>query len=85
MTNDIPMDQTETSALPVIDAATSVNELLRLYPVSAHVLNAFGIDTCCGGALTLTEAAADAQVPCEDVTHALAQAVAHARSRELGR
>jgi regulator of cell morphogenesis and NO signaling len=40
-----------------IDAGIIVNEMLRLYPATVSVLNAFGIDACCGGAASLAEAA----------------------------
>jgi regulator of cell morphogenesis and NO signaling len=40
-----------------IDAGITVNEMLRLYPGTVSVLNAFGIDACCGGAASLDEAA----------------------------
>jgi regulator of cell morphogenesis and NO signaling len=36
----------------------TVNDLLRNVPEAAAVLNRLGIDTCCGGSLTLAEAAA---------------------------
>lgn len=43
-----------------IDPAWSVHELLRLIPESAPSLHRMGIDTCCGGSLTIAEAAASA-------------------------
>ena len=39
-------------------ADLTVNELLREAPAAAAVLNRLGIDTCCGGSLSLAEAAA---------------------------
>ena len=74
MNNHIPL---------VIDTTMSIDELLALHPVTARVFNAFGIDTCCGGAATLAEATAHAGVPCDDVRHAIDQAIAHARAREV--
>ena len=44
---------------PVIDPQWSVNELLQRYPNSVRVLNALGVDTCCGGASSLVDAAAE--------------------------
>ena len=35
----------------------TVNEALAAAPEAAGVFNRLGIDTCCGGTLTLTEAA----------------------------
>ena len=40
-----------------IDAAWTVNELLHRHPDKVSVLHSFGIDACCGGALSLEEAA----------------------------
>ena len=64
------MDATMTT----IDLAWSVNELLRRVPRSVAVLNAFGVDTCCGGALTLEEAAIEANVPPTELLIALDRA-----------
>ena len=43
--------------------ALTVNDLLRQHPGAGAVLNQFGIDTCCGGSLSLAEAAASVKVP----------------------
>jgi regulator of cell morphogenesis and NO signaling len=40
-----------------IESAAIVNDVLRRYPSTVGVFNAFGIDACCGGALSLAEAA----------------------------
>ena len=45
-----------------IEPQWTVNELLRREPLSATVLNSFGVDTCCGGGDTLEEAAAAAGI-----------------------
>ena len=45
------------NAAPAIDAGWSINELLRRRPESVAVLNGHGIDTCCGGARSLADAA----------------------------
>jgi regulator of cell morphogenesis and NO signaling len=50
-------------AEPALDPATTVNHVLARWPGAARVLDAFGIDTCCGGGASLREAAADAGVP----------------------
>ena len=39
------------------DPALSVNELLRRHPAAASVLTAYGIDSCCGGGMALSDAA----------------------------
>lgn len=41
---------------------TTVNEVLELQPDAGAVLNDHGLDTCCGGSLTLAESCADAAV-----------------------
>lgn len=40
-----------------LDPMLSVNELVLRYPAALPVLTAAGIDTCCGGGLTLMAAA----------------------------
>jgi regulator of cell morphogenesis and NO signaling len=45
-----------------IDPEWSVNELLRRHPATASVLNEFGVDSCCGGASSLADAARDGQL-----------------------
>lgn len=42
----------------LIDPTMSVNSVLERYPVTLPVLNTLGVDTCCGGSLSLAEAAA---------------------------
>jgi iron-sulfur cluster repair protein YtfE (RIC family) len=41
-----------------------VNDVLRRYPASAPVLNAFAIDACCGGARSLRDAAREDGADC---------------------
>ena len=45
-----------------IDPAWSVNEVIVRYPESIAVLNAFGLDTCCGGAEPIGLAASEAGI-----------------------
>jgi iron-sulfur cluster repair protein YtfE (RIC family) len=45
-----------------IDPTLSVNEIVRRHPTSLSVLTARGINTCCGGALALSVAAANANL-----------------------
>jgi iron-sulfur cluster repair protein YtfE (RIC family) len=40
-----------------IDATMTVNEAVRLFPATVSVFAAAGIDSCCGGALPIAEAA----------------------------
>jgi len=36
---------------------TTVNELIRVFPATVAVFNAFGIDACCGGSVPVRDAA----------------------------
>jgi len=45
-----------------IESSWTINELLRREPLSAAALNAFGVDTCCGGGDTIDVAAAAAGI-----------------------
>jgi regulator of cell morphogenesis and NO signaling len=40
-----------------LNPAATVNEILVAYPSAVAVFNSFGIDACCGGDASLTEAA----------------------------
>jgi len=44
----------ETGAIPL---SLPVNDAIRLYPETIAIFNEFGIDTCCGGADPIVEAA----------------------------
>ncbi len=59
-----------------IDAGITVNEMLRVYPATVSVLNAFGIDACCGGAASLGEAARRDGVDLDELLRALAAVTA---------
>ncbi|HEX7004602.1 MAG TPA: DUF542 domain-containing protein [Trueperaceae bacterium] len=50
------------SPLDQITRETSVNRILELAPDAIVVLDEFGIDSCCGGSLSLGEAAQEATV-----------------------
>jgi iron-sulfur cluster repair protein YtfE (RIC family) len=39
------------------DGSMTVNDVMRWYPQTLSVFDAFGIDACCGGAASLDEAA----------------------------
>ncbi|MFL5581931.1 MAG: DUF542 domain-containing protein [Gemmatimonadaceae bacterium] len=56
----------------------SVNDTLVRWPGAVRALNAFGIDTCCGGAASLREAAAEAGVPLDTLLAAVAGAAGSA-------
>lgn len=40
-----------------LDCAQSVNDIISRHPETIAVFNRFGLDTCCGGSLSVTEAA----------------------------
>ncbi|HEX5076267.1 MAG TPA: DUF542 domain-containing protein [Gemmatimonadaceae bacterium] len=48
---------TDRAHASAIDAETTVNEVIRMYPESVSVFNEMGIDACCGGDASLAEAA----------------------------
>jgi regulator of cell morphogenesis and NO signaling len=58
-------------------ASLTVNEVMARWPATMPVLNALGIDTCCGGGDSLLEAADRAGVPLP----VLLAAVEHAAAR----
>ncbi len=49
----------------------TVNDVLLRFPGCASVFNAFGVDSCCGGAASLAAAAADVGVEAEALLSAL--------------
>jgi iron-sulfur cluster repair protein YtfE (RIC family) len=49
----------------------SVNDVLRRAPLAGAVFNRYGIDTCCGGALTLAQAAESVGLEPADLVTAL--------------
>ena len=63
-----------------IDPEWTINDLLACAPESAHVLNAFGVDTCCGGGATIAAAAAEAGITAAELTGAITAAVRHRSS-----
>jgi regulator of cell morphogenesis and NO signaling len=50
---------------------TTLNEAIRLHPESLAVFKEYGLDTCCGGAATLAEAAARHGAPLDELLRAL--------------
>jgi len=54
-----------------VTETTSVNEILRRYPKAVELLTELGLDTCCGGAEALEEAARKAERDPEEVIRAL--------------
>lgn len=62
-----------------IDASTTVNEVLRSWPAAAEVLNRYALDMCCGGSLTLSQAAAAAGADLPALIEELERVAASAR------
>lgn len=46
------------SGIELVQSTSIVNETLQLYPATTAVFNQFGIDACCGGAASISDAAA---------------------------
>lgn len=49
----------------------TVNDIIRLWPATVAVFNAWGIDACCGGAVPVREAAARDGADADALTHEL--------------
>ena len=49
----------------------TVNETVRRYPATIAVFNRYGIDTCCGGAMAIAEAAAQESIDADALRSAL--------------
>ena len=60
-----------SKALPPITAEQAVGTVARLYAGALDVMKEMGINHCCGGHLTLSEAAASAGVTLEALLEAL--------------
>lgn len=65
-------------SLPPITPDSFVNDTLQRYPETMPVFNSFGIDTCCGGAAAIEDAAYRDGVDPEALLAALREAVAAA-------
>ncbi len=61
--------QTRASDVPFEDV--TLNTLVVLYPAALPVLERFGLDTCCGGALPLRTAAEHHQLDLAELVRAL--------------
>jgi iron-sulfur cluster repair protein YtfE (RIC family) len=64
-------DQTRETDRTAADSSRTVEATVRAFPLAAEVLRALGIDTCCGGRLTLAEAAASAGISVSALLDAL--------------
>lgn len=64
-----------------IDPAITVNDVMACFPASIAVLNALGIDTCCGGMESLRDAATEAGVALPVLLAAIEHAVNEGKVR----
>ena len=60
-----------------INKASTVDELTLRYPDTIAVFNRFGIDSCCGGAVPLVDAARRDGADFDELLAALQAAVEH--------
>jgi regulator of cell morphogenesis and NO signaling len=60
---------------PAVAAEETVETAVKRSPRMLPVLRELGIDTCCGGGLTLAQAAASAGIPTERVLERLLRAL----------
>jgi regulator of cell morphogenesis and NO signaling len=58
-----------------VDAHETLNELVARAPAALPVLQRFGLDTCCGGSLTLAAAAQHHGLDAAELLAALAKAL----------
>ena len=56
----MPQNSAPGSAVPTM--SWTVNDVLLAHPATMSILNAFAVDLCCGGGLTVEAAARDAGV-----------------------
>lgn len=59
-----------------LDLSLTINELVARHPETIEVFNRFGFDTCCGGGVTVAEAAQRDGVDADLVVAELHQRVA---------
>lgn len=50
------MTPNQTQSLAAITESSTVNEVIKTFPVTLEIFTEFGLDTCCGGGLTLQAA-----------------------------
>jgi len=69
-----------TAIAETVTSASTVNETLSRFPETVKVFNEFAIDTCCGGAASIGEAAKRDGADAGELLSALAQAIAAQRN-----
>lgn len=63
------------NAPSAVDLTLTVNELMARHPETVAVFNQFGMDTCCGSGVVITDAAHRDGVNLEQLLEALAAAM----------
>jgi len=63
------------SGTSALNPASTVNALIAQHPSVLPVLNGYGIDTCCGGAESLEDAARTAGIPVDVLMAGVSAAV----------
>ena len=53
---------TDTTTQVQLDCSRTVNETVALHPATGVVFGSHGIDTCCGGGISVEEAARNAAI-----------------------
>jgi regulator of cell morphogenesis and NO signaling len=66
---------TANNPIAALDCGASVNAVLVEFPATLRVFNQFGVDTCCGSSLSVTQAARAAGVDAEALCAALHEAL----------
>jgi iron-sulfur cluster repair protein YtfE (RIC family) len=64
-----------------LNDAETLNQIVARYPQTLPVLQSFGLDTCCGGALSLRTAAEHHALDPEHLLDALAAKIAEGAER----
>lgn len=59
-----------------LDCKVSVNDTITRFPATGAVFNSHGIDTCCGGSISVEQAAQDASLDPNALCAELERAVA---------
>jgi iron-sulfur cluster repair protein YtfE (RIC family) len=79
--NVLRTEPDHSALMPEMAAAgqLQVNEVLRRWPAALGPLNAFGIDTCCGGSDRLADAAHEGGVAMSDLWTAIVAATREVR------
>ncbi|MEO7042068.1 MAG: DUF542 domain-containing protein, partial [Gemmatimonadaceae bacterium] len=70
-----------TGIAEAVTSASIVNETLRQFPATTSIFNEFGIDACCGGAVSISEAAIRDGADPDELLSALLRAIG---PQELG-